>query len=71
MYAGVTIGLESTELIISEDDGNITICTTIEDGVLGRQVEVSYSTEDGSAAGTYMCPKIALEAPTTAFHGSY
>ena len=48
----VTVGFDPTEYTVREGDGAVEVCVSVDpEGVLERQVEVTFSTEDDSALG--------------------
>ena len=50
----VTIGLVPTSVTVSEDDGEVVFCAEVTgDVALGRSVQVTLSTQPGSATGNY------------------
>ena len=52
IYAGVVIGFEQTMVAIHESDGVVELCAVIRDGSLGRSVDVTFSTQPGTAQGS-------------------
>ena len=52
------IGFESTEYVVDEDDGSVTVVVSILDGELSGDVLVNISTTDGSATSS---GKISLQ----------
>ena len=49
--AGVVIGLENPEYSVDEGDGPVEVCARILSGSLGRDVNVVFSTQPGTAIG--------------------
>ena len=52
--SAVTIGFEPDSYTAREDEGPITFTVTLLDGTLGRDVEVTFTTVDGSAVGEHL-----------------
>ena len=49
--AVVVIGLENPEYSVDEGDGSVEVCAQILMGSLGRDVNVVFSTQPGTASG--------------------
>ena len=49
--SGVVINFELPQYTVRETDGEIEVCARIVDGMLGRDVVVTLSTEDSTALG--------------------
>ena len=52
IHAGVVIGFEQTMVAIQESDGVVELCAVIRDGSLERSVDVTFSTQPGTAQGS-------------------
>ena len=48
----VQIGFEETEYSVSEEDGSVTLFLRVLSGELTSDVEIGFSTDDGSATST-------------------
>ena len=58
-FPAVTIGFDPDSYTVTEDDGPITFTVTVLDGTLGRDVEVTFTTEDGIAIGEHVVWQIS------------
>ena len=52
--SAVVVGFFPDSYTATEDSGSITFIVTLLDGTLGRDVEVSFTTADGSAVGEHV-----------------
>ena len=53
----VTIGFTKSLYTVSEQEGVVTLCATMTNGILGRHVTITMATSDGTALGRLVCWK--------------